>query len=153
MGVSRQTLYNYLEFFEQTYLIHLIPAYSNSADVSNRKVNKLYFFDSGILNRVGKISSGQIFENTIFNQLNTGGYLKNPGQSIFPRISYFQKKSGAEIDFITHNIAYEVKLSGSKNDVSRLERFSKGLKLSNCFVVSLEENLNKNEKIISPFEI
>lgn len=151
LSVSRQTLYNYIEFFEQTYLINLVPAYSRSSDVINRKINKLYFFDTGIFNRISKVSLGQLFENKVFNQLYSKSFNKDINYSLKPRISYFQKKSGAEIDFISDEIGYEVKLKGTKSDLSRLERFSKTLKLKDCFVVSLEESSNPNEKIISPF--
>lgn len=113
LGVSRQTLYNYLEFLKETYLINLVPQYSNSSDVVARKVPKLYFNDSGILNRIEKISQGQIFENTIFNQLYSKNYFNNLGQNLRPRIYYYQKKSGAEIDFISEKVGYEVKLTGT----------------------------------------
>ncbi len=78
LGVSRQTIYNYLEFFEKTYLISLVPVYTRSTDVKERKIPKLYFHDSGILNRVGKASLGQLLENTTFHQLFTKNYFQNP---------------------------------------------------------------------------
>lgn len=153
LGVSRQTLYGYIEFFEQTYLIHLVPAYSASEDVTVRKVPKLYFIDSGLLGRVSKISEGQLFENTIFNQLFIGSYFNNPSDFLKSRVSYFQKKSGAEIDFILGNKGYEVKLSGTKSDVARLRRFAGGLKLSESHVVSLTKLKTTMEGIINPYQI
>ena len=153
LGVSRQTLYNYLEFFEQTYLIYLVPAYSGSNDVIVRKIPKLYFADSGLLNRVAKLSSGQLFENTIYHQLYIKNYFKNPSNLLNPRVNYFQKKSGAEIDFIVDNVGYEVKTTGSRNDVTRLTRFAKNLKLDKYFVVSLEKSKYSTEGIVYPFAI
>ncbi|EKE04983.1 MAG: hypothetical protein ACD_19C00426G0005 [uncultured bacterium] len=153
LGVSRQTLYNYLEFLKETYLINLVPQYSDSSDVVVRKVQKLYFNDSGILNRIEKISQGQIFENTIFNQLYSKNYFNNLGQNLRPRIYYYQKKSGAEIDFISENRGYEVKLTGTAFDVFRMERFSKKLNLEDFNVISLEKSPKENKKIIYPFTI
>lgn len=153
LSVSRQTLYNYLEFLKETYLINLVPQYSNSFDIVVRKVQKLYFNDSGILNRIEKISQGQIFENTIYNQLYSKNYFNNLGQNLRPRMYYYQKKSGAEIDFISENIGYEVKLTGTQYDVSKIERFSKNLNLGDIKVISLEKNTSENEKIIYPFNL
>lgn len=141
LGVSRQTLYNYMDFLEATYLIRLVPQYSASADVIIRKIPKLYFLDSGLLNRVGKVSQGTLFENTVFNQL----YTRNP------KVSYFQKKSGAEIDFITDKNGYEVKLTGTQTDVARLKKLSESLKLGDHSVISLEKTRQDNPKIVYPW--
>lgn len=153
LGVSRQTLYNYLEFLKETYLINLVPQYSNSSDVVVRKVPKLYFNDSGILNRIEKISQGQIFENTIFNQLYSKNYFNNLGQNLRPRIYYYQKKSGAEIDFISEKVGYEVKLTGTSFDVARMERYIKKIQLEDYKIISLEKTIKENSKIIYPFNL
>src|SRR3989344_117016 len=153
LGVSRQTLYNYLEFFEQTYLIHLVPAYSHSHDVITRKVPKLYFVDSGIFGRVGTASEGQLFEQTGFRQLLTTSYFHHPGETLPPRVNYFQKKSGAEIDFIVGDKGYEVKLAGSKSDVARLARFTKHLNLSAYVVISLEKTRHDGGDMVYPFSL
>lgn len=151
LKISRQTMYNYLEFFEETYLIHLVPAYSKSSDVIVRKVPKLYFNDSGILGRVGNVSLGQIFENAVFGQLYKRDYFEDKSKIFDARVMYYQKKSGAEIDFITGNCAYEVKLTGTKSDVRRLSRFSEKLKLQKYSVVSLEEA--NTEGVVYPFTL
>lgn len=153
LGVSRQTLYNYLEFLEQTYLISLIPPYSGSSDVVIRRVPKLYFRDSGLLNHIGKVSQGALFENTVANQLFLKSYFKDWRVALEPGLGYFQKKSGAEIDFIAAGRGYEVKLTGTLNDVKRLERFADQLKLDGYSVVSLEPSRLKTNQIISPFNL
>ena len=153
LGVARQTLYNYLEFFEQTYLIRLAPSYSNSKDSIVRKVPKLFFLDTGLLNRVGKVSEGQVFENTVFNQLCVKNYFIDRTRIFEPRVYFFQKKSGAEIDFVTGNIGYETKLTGTKNDVDRLAKFARNLRLSGYFVVSLEKVKKETKGMIYPFNL
>lgn len=153
MGVSRQTVYNYLEFFEKTYLISLIPVYSKSTEVTKRKIPKLYFHDSGILNRIGKVSAGQLFENTVFHQLFIKSYFNDPSSILsMPPLFYFYKKTGVEIDFIFKNIAYEVKLTATISDFARLKRISQKVKLDDCYLVSLEES-REREGVIYPFEI
>lgn len=153
LEVSRQTMYNYLEFLEKTYLIHLVPPYSSSPDVIVRRVPKIYFCDSGLLNRVGQVSLGQLFENAVFNQLYIKHYFQNPKTVLEPRVTYFQKKSGAEIDFIVKKTGYETKLTGTSNDVSRLRRFTAQLKLDDYSIISLEKTHAKDNKIAYPFNL
>jgi len=64
-GLSRQTVENYVEFLEKTYLIKTIPVESKSPDVQNRKLKKVYFIDNGIASINAQLSSGQIFENKL----------------------------------------------------------------------------------------
>ena len=71
LGVSRQTVSGYLDFFEQTYLLHYLRPISGSKDVQIKHMPKIYFGDTGILNRVAQVSRGQLFENKVFNQLFT----------------------------------------------------------------------------------
>lgn len=151
LAVSRQTIYNYLEFFEKTYLISLVPVFSSSPEVKIRKIPKLYFHDSGILNRIGKISLDQLFENTVFHQLYMKNYFLKPSL-LEPRIFYFHKKTGAEIDFIVENYGYEVKLTATPSDVSRFNRFGQRIGLSKVNIISLEK-VKKQSGVIYPFEI
>lgn len=153
VGVSRQTLYNYLEFFEDTYLIHQIPAYSKSSDIVSRKVKKLYFFDSGILNRIGKVSDGQLFENKVFNQIFIKVYAENQIKFLEAPISYFQKKSGVEIDFIALDTGFEVKLNGSFNDLKKISKLSNELKLKSYYIVSKEKIKKTDNHVIYPFDL
>lgn len=71
LGVSRQTLSSYLDFFEQTYLIHYLRPISGSKDIQIKHLPKIYFVDTGILNRITQVSKAQLFENKVFNQLFT----------------------------------------------------------------------------------
>jgi predicted AAA+ superfamily ATPase len=154
LGVSRQTVSGYLDFFEQTYLIHYLRPISGSRDVQIKHLPKIYFGDTGILNRVAQVSKGQLFENKVFNQLFIrlayGGKLG----SMKENIGYYQLKSGAEIDFIVENkIAYEVKTTGGGFDVHKLERTALKLGITDCKVVSLDKADKKLEKVIYGFQI
>lgn len=153
LGVSRQTIYNYLNFLEQTYLIRLIPAYAKSSDVIIRKVSKLYFCDTGLLSRAGKVSLGQVFENTICHQLYLGQHFKHHTYSLEPQVFYFQKKTGAEIDFIADNIAYEVKVTGTERDLSKTKRLADSLDIQKSFIVTLEKNQIESGDLIYPFNL
>jgi hypothetical protein len=141
LGVSRPTVYEYLTFFEQTYLIHLIKPFSGSRDVQVKSLSKVYFNDSGLLNRVGRVSLGQLFENKVFNQLYIKGkYEEIAGKFAQGLVEYYQLKSGVEIDFIYNGrVGYEVKTTGTSSDVKRLAKTAQSLKLEDYRVVSLEK--------------
>jgi len=114
-GLSRPTVLNYIDFFEKTYLIQRIPVLAKHPDREIVKAKKLYFCDNGIANILFDLSSGAMFENTVFNQLQRKGDL-----------SYYCLKNGREIDFIlNHDIAFEVKESPTDFDLKPLENLSK----------------------------
>lgn len=154
LDVSRQTLAGYLDFFEQTYMIHYLRPISGSSDVRIKHLPKIYFGDTGILNRIGQVSRGQLFENKVFNQLLIRlayeGRLGDFAQSI----GYYQAKSGAEIDFIIdRKIAYEVKTSGGGFDVRKLERTANKLGITDCRVIALDKIDKRLDKVSYPYEL
>ena len=129
-SLSRASVENYLELFEQSYLIRTIPVTSNSPDREIVKAKKIYFLDNGIAAVSAELSSGSKFENAIFNQLYHYG-----------DISYYQLKTGNEIDFILNkNIAFEVKEAAYDNDLRNLKKLAKNLNIENCFVIGRHPN-------------
>jgi len=154
LGVSRQTVYEYLDFFEQTYLIHYLRPVSGSKDVQVKNMPKIYFGDTGILNRIAQVSRGQLFENKVFNQLFTRLSYESKSAELRDNIGYYQKKSGAEIDFIVEGkTAFEVKTVGGRFDVRRLQRIASKLGIANCHVVSLDKVEKELAEIIYPYDL
>jgi predicted AAA+ superfamily ATPase len=124
--ISRQTVENYLNVLESTFLIHFLPVYSQNPDKEIVKAKKVYFSDNGIANINGDLSGGQKFENAVFNQLKHFGDL-----------AYYQLKTGNEIDFILNKeIAFEVKELAYHNDLNSLKRLSKNIDIKENKVVS-----------------
>ena len=129
-SLSRASVENYLELFEQSYLIRTIPVTSNSPDREIVKAKKIYFLDNGIAAVSAELSSGSKFENAVFNQLYHYG-----------DISYYQLKTGNEIDFILNkNTAFEVKEAAYDNDLRNLKNLAKNLNIENCFVIGRHPN-------------
>lgn len=154
LGVSRQTVSGYLDFFEQTYLIHYLRPISGSKDVQIKHMPKIYFGDTGILNRIAQVSRGQLFENKVFNQLFIGLSHKGKLGHLRENIGYYQKKSGAEIDFILEGkTAYEVKTTGGGFDVQKLEKTAVKLGITYCRVISLDRIDKRLEKVIYPYNL
>lgn len=154
LGVSRQTVSGYLDFFEQTYLIHYLRPISGSKDVQIKHMPKIYFGDTGLLNRVAQVSRGQLFENKVLNQLFTRLSYEGKLGQFRENIGYYQKKSGAEIDFILEGkTAYEAKIRGGGFDVKKLQRTAVKLGIIDCQVVSLDRIDKGSEKLIYPYDL
>ncbi len=73
-----------------------------------------------------KIGYLTFFEIAVFNQL------KHEGE-----VNYYQKRTGAEIDFIVdRKTAYEVKATASPTDIRQLEKGMRLIKIKKGYVVS-----------------
>lgn len=126
LGVSRETVYNYIAFLEQTYFISLIRPFSRNRDSEIRSMPKVYLCDTGFVHQFARVGEGALFENAVFSALKTKG-----------EVNYYQKKSGVEIDFIVDKReAFEVQLAPYEHDLNRLKRLSEELRLSDYNIVS-----------------
>ncbi|SRR6266498_260336 len=126
LSVSRETVYNYLSFLEHTYFISLLSRFSPSIDRQAAGGKKLFFCDLGLASMLGKVSEGQIFEQSVFQNLR-GSH----------DITYFNKDGKSEIDFILDgSVAVEAKLSYSQKDNRLLKQRRKALSLSESYIVT-----------------
>lgn len=124
-GLSRQTVSNYVAFFEKTYLIATVPVYTRSIDREIVKARKLYFVDSGLANVLGELSSGAQFENTVYNQLVRK-----------KTVQYYALKTGREIDFIyDKQVALEAKETPIENDLYALSTMAQMAGLSQYHIL------------------
>jgi len=134
LSVSRETVYNYLSFLEQTYFIVLLPKFSRSIDRQAAGSKKLFLCDSGIVSVLGKVSQGQLFEQSVYQNLR--------GKH---QLTYYNKEGSSEIDFIVDTKqALEVKYTMSQHDVSTLKRRSKGLGIKENYVITHQFNDNSS---------
>lgn len=141
LGINRVKMYNYLEFLQGVFFLQLVPKFSRSIDRSVAGGKKVYFSDTGLLNIIGKLTEGQLFENAVANQLGQYGPLQ-----------YYNVRNSREIDFILNqDTALEVKLTGTPGDLKKLEKSAKELGLKKYFVVS--RNYAGQEGFLSPVAI
>lgn len=134
LSVSRETVYSYLSFLEQTYFISLLSRYSASIDRQSAGSKKLFFCDSGIAGVLGKISQGQLLEQSVFQSLR-----------IRHKLNYYSKEGASEIDFIVDGkIALEVKTSVSRQDLANLKRRSKSLRIDENYALTLQYSDNSS---------
>lgn len=125
VNLSRPTVENYIYLLENTYFIKTIPVYSLNPDREIVKARKVYFLDNGIASQFAELSSGSKFENAIFNQLHH-----------FGDVSYYQLKTGQEIDFIINKeIAFEVKETAQEIDYRKMMNLAKNVNIKKGFVL------------------
>jgi predicted AAA+ superfamily ATPase len=126
VGVSRETIYSYINFLEKTYFIFLISPIARNINGEVRGAKKIYFCDTGILNQIGKVTEGALFENAVFLNLKK-----------FGKINYYQRYKGSEIDFILdETIGFEVKLNARSADINKLKRVAESIKLTDYYLIS-----------------
>lgn len=134
LSVSRETVYNYLAFLEQTYFISLLPKHTGSVGRQAAGSKKLFFCDCGIANTLGRMSEGQNLEQGVYQTLRTNY-----------KLAFYNKDEAREIDFIVNSkIALEVKKSASKQDLANLRKRVESLKLTEYYVISEQFNNGKN---------
>ncbi|MEK6847545.1 MAG: ATP-binding protein [Nanoarchaeota archaeon] len=134
IGVSRETIYSYLSFLEKTYFISLISPYTKSVDREISKTRKIYVCDNGIAKYIGNCGDGSLLENSVFHNLRKYGDIR-----------YYQKRTGAEIDFILDGkIALEIKNKGNSRDYLKLKKLAERLGIKECYVITREYSDEKS---------
>ncbi len=128
MGINRHKVKDYILFLENTYFIRLLSPFVTNPDREIALQKKLYFTDNGLLNILGQISSGALFENCVANQLFGKG-----------RLQYYSKKTGKEIDFILDGErAFEVKETPTEQDLKILKKRALGIGIKEHYLIGKE---------------
>lgn len=139
-GINRNKITSYIYLLEYTYLIYQISPFTKNIDKEISQQKKLYFADTGILNLLSgnKLSSGQIFENTIAAQLKP-----------FQELNYYQRKTGQEIDFILNEeTAIEVKETPVEQHKSLLNQRAASIKMEKKNLIGRHPSPNEFEDFI-----
>ncbi|TSC56108.1 MAG: Uncharacterized protein G01um101418_475 [Parcubacteria group bacterium Gr01-1014_18] len=129
LGVSRQTIYEYIYFLKETYFVFLLPSFSHNMDRVIRGAKKVYFCDNGLLGHLYQPDPGILLENSVYNQLKPYGELA------------YYTKGKKEIDFILNKkFAFEVKVRADFRDQKNLAFLSKPLRIEKFYVISREHS-------------
>ncbi|HBM16801.1 MAG TPA: AAA family ATPase [Lentisphaeria bacterium] len=105
VGVSNNTIKNWISALEAGGIIYLLPPFFDNIGKRFIKAPKLYFADSGLLCQLMNVSNlnawesyanrGQLWENFVFNELvKSSGLL--PGKNLF----FYRDQNAVEIDFL-----------------------------------------------------
>lgn len=116
LSINRHKVKDYLSLLEYTYFIRQVKPLAKGIDKELTSQPKIYFTDTGILNKLQKgLSSGHVFENAIANQL-----------ALLGKLNYFEKSKSLEIDFIVDEaVAYEVKETPAPQHLNSLRNNAK----------------------------
>lgn len=134
LEVKRTKIYSYLEFLQGTFMIRLLPKYSESIDRSVAGGRKVYFSDNGLLNIIGNVNDAQLLENSVINQLMQYGEL-----------SFYNRRNIGEIDAVLNKkIALEIKIKGTNNDLKKTKRWADSLGLKKHYIISRNWSEIKN---------
>ncbi len=140
--IGRNALYEYLEYFEDAYLICSVPIFDLS--LRKRQVNpkKIYCVDPGIVYSYSvkpQLEEGTSLENAVYLTL------RHLGQE---NIFYYKTHSGKEIDFITQKETGKWSLiqvclnmddpATQKREIAALVEASQECKVNHSTIVTLE---------------
>lgn len=141
IGVSRETVYSFLSFLEATYFAYFMRPFSKNVDKEVSGSRKVYLCDNGFINNFAKISSGALFENSVFLNLKKYG-----------KLNYYEKRSRGEIDFILNNkIVFEIKTKGADFDIKKLKKIAGSIGIKQCYLLTKE--FDKKDNFIPAVEV
>lgn len=147
LGVSNNTVINYIDFLENSYIVYRLQPYSYNIKKRIVKSPKIFLSDTGLLHRLLRISDyeqllgnplvGNSWENFIINQI------KHQKPSDYD-LYFYRTHAGAELDLLL--------VKGLKPKIAIEIKFSEKPKVSKGFISSIETlNTDKNF-IITPLE-
>lgn len=135
--VGKDTLYNYLEYLEDAFLIYSVPIFTESLRTLETTPKKIYAVDNGLINANTfnlSLNHGKLLENQIYLDL------RRQKKEIF----YYITNEGYEVDFLTKDLDghYElIQVVWDQVDPATFEREERALR-------SAEKELGIKGKII-----
>lgn len=96
-SVGKNTIYEYLSYFEDAYLIFSVPLFSESVRKSQTNPHKIFTIDSGLSNAYTLTydkNLGHLFENLVYLDLRRRQH----------KIYYYLTKNRHEVDFVTKDL-------------------------------------------------
>lgn len=135
-----ETVKNYLEYIQQTYMLFQLLKYDSSLKVQMLNPKKIYFIDNAFINRIGFSATenvGQKLENLVFIELKRRGY------------DLFYHAGKKECDFVVRQgiqitKAYQVTVSLSdektrKRELEGLKEAMQVYHLSEGVIITMDE--------------
>jgi predicted AAA+ superfamily ATPase len=147
--VSKNTLYNYVEYFSDSLVLYTLRKYSRSYKEVEQTIPKIYLVDNGLLIVNGVESTSRLMENLFFSELLKKGLI--PNENLF----YFSSNN-KEVDFVIKNgekvkqliqVCYNIEDFNTKErEVSALVKASKELNCNDLTVITWDyEKVEKHD--------
>lgn len=142
MSCTKNALYEYVDYLEDTFLIYPVPICSRSERIRRTNPKKMYVIDTGLINAFmhqPESDWGHLLENFVYIQLRRENL----------KIEYYRTNDGTEVDFITTTLRgeknlYQVALN-LNNEMTRqrelraLESAMQECKMSKGFLITLDQ--------------
>ena len=147
LDLKNETVENYINILEQTFVIFKLPSYSTNQRKELRKGKKIYFFDCGLRNALindfrpaeTRQDIGQLFENYVVSEL----WKKNSYENNFGKFYFWRTADRQEIDVIIEKNntlhTYEIKWNSEKR--VRLSKTFSNVYPNNTFAVINPNNI------------
>ena len=137
---SSATVLEYFSFFEQSYLIHLMPKFSYSYKVQLVNPRKVYFIDSGLQAAIsGSFNKdiGRKLENIVFWELRR-----------LQKQLYYYNENGKECDFVVSNnkieqliqVCYDLNNDNQDREIEGLMDAMKYFELDNGIILTYNQH-------------
>jgi len=142
---SAETIYDYLRFLEEAFMVFAVPIFSVSEKVRNRNYHKIYAIDWALADAIAPgegVEASRQLENMVYLELRRRGW----------EVSYFRTRQGWEIDFVavrkvgksTHRMIVQVAFSIRSAEVRErelrgLSETARHLKADSTLVITLNE--------------
>jgi len=150
LAVSKNTLHDYLDYFEDAFLFFSIPIHSRSVKAELRNPKKIYCIDTGfntVVDMTSDFSIGRIIENIVFLHL----------RRKYSQISYVKLKQETDFCYTAEKMKCLVNVSYNLENPSTKKRELTGLaeamdyyKVKNGTIITsdLEETISLEERQI-----
>lgn len=139
LSAAKNTLYDYLDYIEDAYLIFALPLYSESIRKTQVNPRKIYAVDSGLVNAYTFSQStnyGHLFENLIYLELRRQKH----------EIYYFLTQDRYEVDFLTINPEGQMKLYQVVWDVTNEKTLQREMRA----LMAAKEELGVDGELVTP---
>jgi len=143
--VSKNTLYNYFEYFTDSFIVFPLRRFSYSYKDVESSIPKIYLVDNGLLSLQGIRDKGRLIENIIFVELKRKGT-----RDLF----YYKSSSGREVDFVTRDgktvkeliqVCYDIdNFSTKEREIRALLSGSKELNCDNLLIITWDYEAEEN---------
>lgn len=138
-NLSFEAVSDYLDYFEEAFLIYELPQFSYSLKTQQQAQKKIYSVDNGLANTISfrfSEEKGRLLEQCVFLELKRKGY----------GVYYYKTKNNKEVDFLVRQQSREKDLiqvcwdindeNAKKREFDSLTQAMNELKLTNSLILT-----------------
>ena len=147
LRISKNTLYNYIEYLNDSLVLYLLKKYSPSYKDIEMSIPKIFFVDNGLY--MAEESISKLMENLVFMELKRRNYVENE------KLFYWKNSFGREVDFIVLDgeliqVCYELTYENRDREIKSLIKASKQLNYKKLRILTWnqEDTININNRKI-----